>query len=352
MESQSARRLTDYSTCGGCASKLAPGELANVLAELIVPPDPRVLIDYRTHDDAGVFQIDDRVTLVQTVDFFTPIVDDPYQYGQIAAANALSDVYAMGGRPITALAVAAFPSKDIERSVLHAIMRGGFDKLREAGVSLLGGHTVRDQEIKFGYAVTGLVDPARVWSNAGARPGQHLLFTKALGTGIVSTAIKFGRAPRALADAAIAQMTRLNRAAAEALADHAAAIGGCTDVTGFSFLGHASEMAEASGVTLDIDSTSVPLLPDVEFLVEANTTAGGASNRAHFSTRIAMSDSVEPWRQTLLYDPQTSGGLLVSIDADQVDAIRQALTAAGVPCPVVGRVDPRADVLVRVRATA
>jgi selenide,water dikinase len=352
MDSPSVRRLTDYSTCGGCASKLAPGELADVLAELIVPPDPRVLIDYRTHDDAGVYRVDDRTTLVQTVDFFTPIVDDPYQYGQIAAANAISDVYAMGGRPITALAVAAFPSKDIERSVLHAIMRGGFDKLREAGVSLLGGHTVRDQEIKFGYAITGLVDPERVWSNAGARPGQRLLFTKALGTGIVSTAIKFGRAPQALADAAIAQMTRLNRAAAEALAPHAAALGGCTDVTGFSFLGHASEMAQASGVTLDIDAAAVPLLPDVEFLVEGNTTAGGAANRAHFGARVAMGHRVEPWRQTLLYDPQTSGGLLVSVDENEVERVRQALAEAGVACPIVGRVAPRGDALVRVNIDA
>jgi selenide,water dikinase len=343
-----AKRLTDYSTCGGCASKLAPGELADVLADLIVPADPRVLIDYRTNDDAGIFRVDERTTLVQTVDFFTPIVDDPYQYGQIAAANAISDVYAMGGRPITALAVAAFPSKDVERGVLHAIMRGGFDKLREAGVSLLGGHTVRDQEIKFGYAVTGLIDPSRVWSNAGARAGQVLLFTKALGTGIVSTAIKFGRAPQALADAAIAQMTRLNRAAAEALIDQADEVGGCTDVTGFSFLGHASEMAAASGVTLDIAAAAVPLLPGVESLVAGNTTAGGAANRAHFGRRVQMSADIEDWRQALLYDPQTSGGLLVAVDPSAVAPLRAALSSSGISPAIVGHVATRSDYLVRV----
>jgi selenide,water dikinase len=211
---------------------------------------------------------------------------------------------------------------------------------------------VRDQEIKFGYAVTGLVDPRHVWSNAGARPGQRLIFTKKLGTGIVSTAIKFARAPQALADAAIEQMMRLNRAAGEALIPFGEAIGACTDVTGFSFLGHASEMAAASHITLDIDASSIPLLPGVEALVSGNTTAGGAANRAHFSMRVDMDDRIEPSLQDLLYDPQTSGGLLVSIDADAIDRVQQALTAAGVPCPIVGRVSPRTphsnDPLIRV----
>jgi selenide, water dikinase len=336
------KRLTDYSACAGCASKLAAGELAQALSELTVPHDPRVLIDYRTHDDAGVYKIDDHTAIVQTVDFFTPIVDDPYRYGQIAAANALSDVYAMGGRPITALAIAALPSKDVGPEVIGRIFTGGLDMLRTAGVALLGGHTVRDQEIKFGYAVTGTIHPDRVWSNAGARVGDVLLLTKPIGTGIVTTAIKFGRAPQALAEAAIASMSTLNRAAAEAIGSVPDAVGGCTDVTGFSLMGHASEMAEASGVTLRIAVADVPFFPGVIDIVSGNTTGGGATNKAHFGARVALDDpAIDQTHGALLYDPQTSGGLLVSVRPDRLEAIQQALTAAGVVAARIGTVGPR-----------
>ncbi len=255
------KRLTEYSACGGCASKLAAGELARMLGDIPLIDDDRVLVDYRTADDAGVYKWPGGPALVQTVDFFTPVVDDPYAYGKIAAANALSDVYAMGGVPRTALAIAALPDAGPGADVIKRIFRGGFDTLREAGVALLGGHTVRDQEIKFGYAITGEIDPARVLTNAGARVGDVLILTKALGTGIINTAVKFNRATEAQAASAIASMCQLNRASAEILrALPPQVISACTDVTGFSLVGHASEMAAGSHVTLEIRAEHVPLL--------------------------------------------------------------------------------------------
>ncbi len=314
-----------------------------MLSGLSVPTDDRVLIDYRTHDDAGVYRVGEDTTLVQTIDFFTPIVDDPYQYGQIAAANALSDVYAMGGTPLTALAVAAFPAGEIEMDIIRRIFVGGLDKLREAGVALLGGHTVRDQEIKFGYAVTGTIDPRRIWSNAGARVGDQLLLTKPLGTGVIATAIKFARATAEAADAAVASMLRLNRDAARALALPSVpdAVGGCTDITGFGLLGHGSEMARASGVTLVIDSTAVPTFPGVAALVKGNTTGGGNTNRAHFGADIGFASSINETTQALLFDPQTSGGLLATIQPGAAEAVRDALRLAGVPAWTIGHVAPR-----------
>jgi selenide,water dikinase len=322
-----------------------------VLSGLSVPADDRVLIDYRTHDDAGVYRVSEQTALVQTVDFFTPIVDDPYQYGQIAAANAVSDIYAMGGTPLTALAVAAFPSSEIGQDVIRAVFTGGLDKLREAGVALLGGHTVRDQEIKFGYAVTGTIDPRRIWSNAGARVGDVLLLTKPIGTGIIATAIKFARATTEATNAAVASMLTLNRAAASVLAQQPAdVVGGCTDITGFGLIGHGTEMAAASGVTLVIESGAIPFFPGVEALVKANTTGGGKTNRDHFSARVRFASSVDDTTQALLFDPQTSGGLLVSIAPAVADVVRAALHAAGVPAWTVGQVAAATDtaaVLVR-----
>src|SRR5688572_9543428 len=219
--------------------------------------DDRVLVDYRTADDAGVYKLDETRALVQTVDFFTPIVDDPFVYGQIAAANALSDVYAMGGRPLTALAICGFP-KDADRALLTQIFAGGLDVLGRADVALLGGHTVQDQEIKFGYAVTGEVDPRRVLANAGAMPGDRLILTKALGTGVIATALKFGRAPEPAVAAAVRSMTMLNRAAGEIIAAlEAGIVHACTDITGFGLLGHASEMAEASHCSLELDADAI-----------------------------------------------------------------------------------------------
>jgi selenide, water dikinase len=228
--------------------------LSQVLGNIPVSVDPRVLVDFRNSDDAGIYVWEDGPALVQTVDFFTPIVDDPYVYGQIAAANALSDVYAMGGRPLTALAIACFPRSGLEPDTISQVFRGGFDKLTEASVALLGGHTVQDPEIKFGYAVTGAVDPRRAWSNSGGRAGDCILLTKPIGTGIATTALKNGRAPEALVAEVTQSMRTLNKAAAEALISSGVPVHSCTDVTGFGLIGHASEIATASGLTLQIEA--------------------------------------------------------------------------------------------------
>jgi selenide,water dikinase len=298
-----------------------------------VSHDDRVLIDYRTADDAGVYRLDADRALVQTVDFFTPIVDDPFMYGQIAAANALSDVYAMGGRPLTALAIAGFPT-DAERSILQAIFAGGLQKLDEAGVALLGGHTVQDREIKFGYAVTGEVETAWVWSNTGARPGDVLLLTKPLGTGIVTTALKFGRAPAAAVEAAAASMLTLNRAAVDALRRlPAGAVHGCTDVTGFGLIGHATELAAGSGISIRIAASSVPLLRGVLELVDShagNVPGGGRTNASHFGPGVDIGAGLASALVQILFDPQTSGGLLLAVSPDHAEAAALALSAAGV----------------------
>jgi selenide,water dikinase len=316
-----------------------------VLGDLPVSRDDRVLVDYRTSDDAGVYRLEGDRALVQTVDFFTPIIDDPFAYGQIAAANALSDVYAMGGQPLTALAIAAFP-QEVDRSVIRAIFAGGLQKLSEGRVALLGGHTIQDQEIKFGYSVTGEVDANRIWSNAGARPGDVLLLTKPLGTGIIATALKFDRAPAAAVEAAIASMLTLNQAASDVLRRMPpASVHACTDVTGFGLLGHSSEMAAASGVSLSIDAAAVPLLPGAVDLVEShagNVPGGGRNNRVHFGPGVSVTESVVPAVLTLLFDPQTSGGLLVAVAAAEAERTARALQDEGVAAARVGWVVARA----------
>lgn len=276
--------------------------------------------------------------LVQTVDFFTPIVDDPYLYGQIAAANSLSDVYAMGGAPRTALAIAAFPKDGLDVSEITAIFRGGFDKLREAGTALLGGHTVQDSEIKFGYAITGEIDPQRILANAGAQAGDVLYLTKPLGTGVIATALKFDRAPAEAIDAAIRSMTTLNRAAAEAIAAMpAGSVHACTDITGFGLVGHASEMAVASGCTLEIDAAAVPLIDGALALAKGNTPGGARTNREHFSPNVEVLGQPDEGVIDLLYDPQTSGGLLLAVDPSHADTAAAVLRHAGVVAARIGR---------------
>lgn len=313
-----------------------------MLGDLPSSVDDRVLVDYRTADDAGVYRWAAGPALVQTVDFFAPVVDDPYAYGQIAAANALSDVYAMGGRPRTALAIAGWPKAGPPAEVLRAIFRGGLDKLTEAGAALLGGHTVADEEIKFGYAVTGEVDPERIWTNAGARAGNVLVLTKPLGTGIIATAIKFDRAPAESVTAAIASMSRLNRDAAAAIQRlPPESVTACTDITGFGLAGHACEMAAASGVTVELDSVSLPLLPGAAALAPANLSGGGRTNQEHFSRRVSIAPTVDAARRLIVFDPQTSGGLLVAVSAASLTVLEAALRAAGVVGWVVGRIEAR-----------
>ena len=285
--------------------------------------------------------------LVQTVDFFTPIVDDPYVYGQIAAANALSDVYAMGGRPVTALAIAAFPQDGLHTDDIAQIFRGGFDKLREAGVALLGGHTVQDPEIKFGYAVTGAVDPKRILTNANAKPGDRLILTKPLGTGIVGTAIKFGRASDDLIDRAVTQMRTLNKAAAEAIAT-VDGVHACTDITGFGLAGHASEMAAGSDVTIEIDANALPIISGVLEIAAQNRSGGMATNKEHFLPGIQFLSGSESASQDdalrdLLFDPQTSGGLFISVAAESAVQALDRLKNAGIPAVLVGTVTPQSS---------
>jgi len=280
--------------------------------------------------------------LVQTVDFFTTIVDDPYVFGQIAAANALSDVYAMGGEPRTALAIAAFPKDGPAPEVIREIFRGGADMLRAAGVALLGGHTVTDPEVKFGYSVTGHVHPDHIWTNAGARVGDVLVLTKALGTGVIVRATKFGRSTEDQLASAVASMTTLNRAASENASKlRQASIGACTDVTGFGLAGHACEVAIASDVTLVFDAEALPLLTGAAELAAQNLPCGGRSNLRHFD-RIQIAPDVRPELTLLCMDPQTSGGLLFSIAPDIAPTFLAALRGAGLPAAQVGTVKSRA----------
>jgi selenide, water dikinase len=310
-----------------------------VLSVIPTQIDDRVLLDFRTSDDAGVYRWEGGPALVQTVDFFTPIVDDPYVYGQIAAANAVSDVYAMGGTPLTALAIAGFPQGTLDPGVIRAIFQGGFDKLREAGVVLLGGHTVQDQEIKFGYAITGAIDPARILSNAGAKPGDMLFLTKPLGTGVVATAMKFDRVSAPVAEAAVLSMRALNREAAEVLrALPADAVHACTDVTGFGLIGHGTEMATASGVTIVIDAPRVPLFDDVLALVGENRSGGLASNREHFESGVRVEPGVNPDVLSLLFDPQTSGGLLIAVPGETAGGLAAAMERSGVRAARIGEI--------------
>ena len=308
-----------------------------MLSDIPAQTDDRVLLDFRTADDAGVYRWESGPALVQTVDFFTPIVDDPYVYGQIAAANAVSDIYAMGGRPLTALAIAAFPEEGLDAGAIKDIFRGGFDKLREAGVALLGGHTVRDREIKFGYAVSGSVDPARMLANAGARPGDVLFLTKPLGTGFVGTAIKFDRCDKTLIEEAVLSMRTLNRAAAEVLqALPAGVVHACTDVTGFGLAGHATEMARASHVTLTLDASSLPVFSGVLAIAAQNRSGGLGSNLDHFRGGVAVEAGVDADREAILYDPQTSGGLLVAVSGEAAAGVEAALAAVGVLAARIG----------------
>lgn len=333
-----SKRLTEYADCAGCASKLDAALLDQLTLDLPRQDDPNILVDFRTADDAGVYRWPGGPALVQTVDFFTPIVDDPYDFGQIAAANALSDVYAMGGLPRTALAITALPKDGPPAEVVREIFRGGADLLRRAGVALLGGHTVTDPEIKFGYSITGEVDPDRVLTNAGARPGDVLVLTKPLGTGIIVRARKYGHGTDAHFDAAVASMKQLNEAAAlVARRLPPGVVSACTDVTGFGLAGHATEMARASGVQLHLRAADLPVLPGALELAREFLPCGGRANLRAF-TGFSPSDSVSTERQMICLDPQTSGGLLLAVRPDEAEGLLLALRAGNVPAVVIGGV--------------
>lgn len=330
-------RLTQQVKAGGCASKLAPGSLRAALDTLPQRSDPNLLVGFDQSDDAGVYRIDKDRALVQTVDFFTPMVDDPWTFGQIAAANALSDVYAMGGSPLTALAIVCFP-QDGELEVLGQILRGGMSKLDEAGCTVVGGHSVRDTEIKFGYAVTGLIHPDRVYTNGGARAGDLLVLTKPIGTGVITTALKQGKANEVWVEGAIRSMTTLNKAAVGVIAQHGG-VHAMTDVTGFGLMGHGREMALASGASLEIQFQKVPRLEGaLEAIALGAIPAGLAANREYAECMVSEEGVLDDTLRMLMYDPQTSGGLLVSVDAGDAKSLVLAFENAGIPAQAIGRV--------------
>lgn len=312
--------------------------------------DPNLLVGTETADDAGVYRLTDDLALVQTIDFFPPVVDDPFLYGQIAAANSLSDVYAMGGVPKTALNLACFPDDKLPLTILGEILRGGAEKCVEAECVIVGGHTVRDAEIKFGLAVTGVVHPQKILTNAGARPGDRLVLTKSLGTGFVTTAHKANDCPKEAFDAAVAGMAALNKAAAEIMRHFA--VHSCTDITGFGLAGHAYEMAEGSNVTIAIDLSQLPILPRVGELVKrGHYTRASKTNADFVAAGLRIDGPPDPIRLAVFYDAQTSGGLMISLPGESAPILLEQLQKDGCPdARIIGEVSERQDAALIVRS--
>lgn len=337
-ESAAPVALTAIVKNPGCASKIDLTALRAVLAGLPAPADPRVLVGMPAGDDAGVYQVNENTTIVQTVDVFAASVDDPYTFGQIAAANSVSDIYAMGGQPLTALSIVGFPIRTVPDKAMHEILRGGIDKMTEAGVAVIGGHSINDEEVKAGFAVTGVVDPARIMTNTGARPGDALVLTKPLGTGILGFAAQIGRADRDGLEAAAQSMATLNKAAAEVMFEVGA--NACTDVTGFGLAGHLAAMAEASHVDVELVWEDIPLLPGVLACLGAGIIPGAVERNREFAGEMLTGGAgAVPAMLDLCLDAQTSGGLLISLPADRAEGFVTRLHAAGVvEACVVGRV--------------
>jgi selenide,water dikinase len=310
-----------------------------VLRQIQPVRHPDLLVGTETCDDAGVFRLSDDLALVQTVDFFPPLVDDPYQFGRIAATNSLSDVYAMGGEPLTALNIVGFPDKELEYDVLVEILRGGGDVAREAGCVIVGGHSVRDAEVKYGLSVTGRVHPKRIWTNAGAKSGDRLVLTKPIGSGVLCSAAKAGRMPEEDLAEAIGVMATLNKGAREAGVE--VGVNACTDITGFGLVGHAAEMAEGSDVTITLHAASVPLLKrTLEFARAGVLTRAANTTRQHLGAALFIDPRVEEALAGVLMDAQTSGGLLLSVPADRAEALVAGLKARGAPCAaLIGEVE-------------
>lgn len=319
-----------------------------MLRQLPKQIDKNLLVGFETNDDAGVYQIDENRALVQTVDFFTPIVDDPYQFGQISAANSLSDVYAMGGTPFSALTIVGFPRSGQDFSILERILAGGLDKMMEAHCTVVGGHSIGDEEIKFGYAVTGLVDPKKIFRNVGAQVGDDLILTKPLGTGVISTALKREAVEDSVLKKAVHWMTTLNREAAEIAKRFE--IHAMTDITGFGLLGHAREMAAGSGVTLEFDHAKIPAIEGAMDCIRNKMIPGGlVNNRKFLEPQVQISSTVTEEEQTLLFDPQTSGGLLIACRQDQGRALVAQMMQQQIPATVIGRVVERKTLPLLVR---
>jgi selenide, water dikinase len=325
-----------------------------VLRRLPRPNDPNLLVGFETSDDAGVYQLSPELALVQTVDFLTPIADDPHTFGQVAAANSLSDIYAMGGKPISALSIVGFPPNE-NPDIFEQILRGGLSKMDEARCTVVGGHSVRDDDLKFGYAVTGVIHPHRIWRNVGAQPGDALVLTKPIGTGVIATALKVGKAPAGSVDAALASMTRLNHAAAEALHEIESASSGpspihaVTDITGFGLLGHAREMAVGSKVSMRLDHAKIPLLTGALEAAMRGFLAGGLKNNREFLEGcVEFSAKVSDDFRALLFDPQTSGGLLIAVATEHATAMRASLERRHVPAAHIGDIIAKTSPLIQV----
>ncbi len=315
-------KLTKLAKCAGCGAKVGAGTLAQLLEGIQVHQDPNLLVGFDRSDDASVYKLSEELALVQTVDFFPPIADDPYLFGQIAAANALSDVYAMGGEPKLCLNIMAVP-KDMPREVVHNLLRGGYDKVYEAGALITGGHSILDEEPKYGLAVTGFVRPDRMLTNSGARPGDVLLFTKPLGIGVLTTAAKAEMAPPEAMARAQRLMTTLNKSARDAMVKYR--VHACTDVTGFGLLGHGLEMAQGSGVELEIRVGAVDFIPEAADLAKMGVLPEGMYRNRAFAESSVDPGGAETWQQDLLYDPQTSGGLLMAVDPADAEALLEEL---------------------------
>ena len=330
--------LTRFVENAGCASKISQDDLKKALSGLPHIFDPNVLVSSETCDDAGIYKLDDERALVQSVDVFTPVVDDPYLFGQIAAANSVSDIYAMGGKPLTALSIIGFPVDRVSHRVMNKMMQGGIDKLREAGTVVLGGHSIKNKEIMFGFAVTGLIHPRRIITNDKAKPGDVLILTKPLGTGTLSFAAQIGKAEGGWLVETGRSMSELNKTAAEIMVE--AGVRAATDVTGFGLLGHLSEIAVQSGVTAEVYADAVPLFEGVLICLRRQIISGAIErNREYASKFVVRDEAVEEELETALYDPQTSGGLLMCVAAKKAVAVMKKLKKAGIErAAVIGRI--------------
>lgn len=338
-------RLTEHTRFGGCAAKMGPSELAGMLCGIDIPQDENVIAGIEGYEDAGVYRISEDVCMVQTIDFFTPIVDDPYHFGQIAAANALSDIYAMGGVPRTALNMVCFSPKRFGMGVLKEILRGGIDKVRESGASLLGGHSVEDEEIKYGLSVTGFVHPDRIVFNEGAQPGDTLVLTKPLGTGILSTGMRGKRLSPEGGERLIRTMAELNDRASRAMLS--AGVRAATDVTGFGLAGHVKEMIKEN-IGVEIFAANLPFFPEVPGLIEAGFMSSGLyKNRDFYAPHVIMEHS--GFARDLIFDPQSSGGLLMALAEGCSDRFREAASRSSLEFWIIGRFmeEPRGKIVVR-----
>ncbi|MFD2670423.1 selenide, water dikinase SelD [Marinicrinis sediminis] len=341
-------KLTSLSSKGGCGCKIGPADLAKVLRQLpVMDKHPNLLVGLDTSDDAGVYKLTDELAIVQTLDFFTPIVDNPYDFGQIAAANALSDVYAMGGTPVTALNIVAFPVHDLDPDILAEILKGAAEKVKESGAVLAGGHSIDDKEPKFGLSVTGTIHPDRILTNAGAKPGDVIILTKPIGVGIMTTSLKRDQLQPEEIRRVTEVMSTLNKTASEIMVQYD--VHACTDVTGFGLLGHALEMAKGSQLGMNLYEPQIPVLPRVRELAEAGCIPGGTKNNfAHVQSSVQFDNSIDQIGQWILCDAVTSGGLLISVAQADSQSLLHALQQAGVQAKAIGEMTEEGAGTIRV----